>query len=190
MKLSRISAPTCAERSGWNCVPKKLPLLDHGRERHAVARHRAREVADRRRVAVDEVRERAGLDARRAARESATTSSWFQPICGTGKSALCGSLLTRASMTPRHLASSSSEPANRSCMPRQMPSTGCVSVGTSSASPAAASRAMPGRGRADAGQDHVGRAPHALADLRSRARRRRAARARSRATRGSTRTSR
>src|ERR1700749_2883631 len=42
---------------------EKVAALDDGRERHAVAGDRAREIADRRRVAVDEIRERAGLDA-------------------------------------------------------------------------------------------------------------------------------
>ncbi len=49
-------------------------------------------------------------------------------MCGTGRPGRATSRSTRPGITPRQAASSSALASYSSCMPRQMPSTGCVSV--------------------------------------------------------------
>lgn len=58
---------------------------------------------------------------------------WFQPIWGTGRAMLGSNLLTWPGMMPSPSQPPfSSEPSNRSCIPRQMPRKGlsaCLQMG-------------------------------------------------------------
>ena len=81
----------------------------------------------------------------------------FAGRSNVGKSSLINALtgqkaLARTSNTPMHFAPSSAEAAHRSCMPRQMPRTGCArfvitstSAACSSLSIATAAAPTPGR---------------------------------------------
>ena len=78
-------------------------------------------------------------------------------MCGTGRPGRGAATRRRVpGMRPRHCAWPSSDASNSNCMPRQMPSTGCVRVRITSIEAGAAQPRHGVGGRADAGQDHVG----------------------------------
>lgn len=81
--------------------------------------------AYRHRIAVYEIEVGAVIDAAEQM-VPACADTWFQPMCGSGrpKSVIC---FTGVSMRPSVVTPPfSSLLAASSCMPRQMPSTGCV----------------------------------------------------------------
>ena len=85
---------------------------------------------DRRGVAVHEVHVVVLGDALEQRILHAAMCSWFQPMCGTGRPGLGSSRRTVCGRMPRHCAGAFLGLQNSSCMPRQMPSTGCLSCGS------------------------------------------------------------
>ncbi len=120
----------------------EVRMTDDGRELAAVVGDGLRPRADRRGVAVHEIDVGVVVRDRASAVNPPAARTWFQPMCGTGKPWRSGNRVTRAGRMPRHSVSPSSLPANSSCMPRQMPSTGWVSVGMTAARPSECSRSM------------------------------------------------
>ena len=156
-KLRSRRAPTAAERSGMELraaarcrapttAANALAVVAGG-ERvvgHAARRSRARSRPARR---------------RRCRRAAAVARRLLQPIPAhvrhprMPRTPACAHACRAAG--PRHSTSPSSERSNSNCMPRQMPSSGCVSARINSIQAELAQARHRRAGRADAGQDHA-----------------------------------
>jgi len=65
----------------------------------------------------------------RQQRQGRRISRVFQPMCGTGRSGASVRREALPGMIPRQRASPSCDASYNSCIPRQIPSTGCSRVG-------------------------------------------------------------
>ena len=164
----RRSPPTAPDETAY---PRNCLVPNYRGHRGAIVGGRERYLRYRDGVAVHEVNVVVFCDAFEQSDRRSARASWFQPMCGTGSPARAAAAAATVPGGSRGTASGlPRSDSNSSCMPRQMPNTGCLSVG-SSVGQTGSSQPLHRIGRrADAGQNDARRAACVLASVVTRVR--------------------